>query len=109
MTRDPLNTIKNTAPVAQDHGVQRGNQADKRRLKAACQGFEAIFIHEMLKSMRKTIPKSGLLDGGLRERIYESMFDEAVSRSLSHRGALGIADMLYREFAPHIPGEGSGR
>ncbi len=104
-----LNTIRNNAPLTEGQGLKKASQAEKRRLKAACQGFEAIFLHEMLKSMRRTIPKSGLLDGGLRDRIYESMFDEAVSKSLSRRGALGIADMLYNQLSPHIPRGGRGR
>ena len=82
------------------HGVSR----EEKRLKEACKGFEAIFIHEILKAMRKTIHKSGLLDGGMQERIYESMFDQELSRVLSERGALGIAQMLYEEFAPSGPG-----
>ncbi|OCC15556.1 Flagellar protein FlgJ [Dissulfuribacter thermophilus] len=79
---------------------------EEKRFKEACKGFEAMFINEMLKAMRKTIPKSGLLDGGLRQEIYESMFDEKVSEALSERGALGIADMLYNAFAPRVINKG---
>lgn len=94
--------VKGTGP--EKAGVSRAQE----RLKEACKGFEALFINEMLKSMRRTIPKSGLLDGGVQGRIYESMFDEAVSRALSERGALGIADMLYREFKPHVVDQQGG-
>ena len=75
---------------------------EEKRLKEACKGFEAMFIHEMLKAMRKTIHKSGVLDGGMQQRIYESMFDEELSRVLAERGGLGVAQMLYEEFAPHV-------
>lgn len=74
----------------------------KKKLREACKGFEAVFINEMLKAMRKTIPKSGLLDGGLPQRLFESMLDEKLAESASKRGALGLADILYREFAPLI-------
>jgi flagellar protein FlgJ len=34
------------------------------------QEFEAIFIKQMLDTMRKTVNKSGLLDGGMAENIF---------------------------------------
>ena len=78
----------------------------KRRLREACKGFEALLIHEMMKSMRKTIPKSGLMGGGAEEKIYEAMYDQAVSDVLADRGALGVADMLYMEFLPRVSATG---
>ena len=86
--------------------LDKGHSRDALRLRKACQGFESIFIHEMLKSMRKTIPESGLMDSGLRGKIYESMYDEALSKTLAERGALGIGDLLYEQLAPYALKEG---
>ena len=99
---------KNSASTGEKKVVSAASKAthrvsrEEKRLKEACKGFEAIFIHEILKAMRKTIHKSGLLDGGMQQRIYESMFDQELSRVLSERGGLGIAQMLYEEFAPNV-------
>ena len=100
------NTIHGYNGSLSPASFKRPPSKDELRLKKACQGFESMFIQEMLKSMRKTIPESGLLEGGVRQKIYESMYDEAVSNALSERSALGIADMLYKELAPYATGGG---
>lgn len=65
-------------------------ELDRLRLWAACQEFEAIFIQEMLKQMRKTIPESSQSRDSL---LYRSLFDEELSMVLSSRG-LGLKEMM---------------
>ena len=58
------------------------NVQSRRRdetLYKACQDFEAIFVKQMLKSMKNTIDKSGLLGGGFAEEIY----DDNISRKIN--------------------------
>jgi len=70
-------------------------------LKKAAQDFESLFISYLLKVMRDTIDESGLVeDGGFGKTIYTELFDEELSRSVAQRGALGIADMLYKRLGP---------
>ncbi len=71
---------------------------DNEDLRKACTGFEAIFLNKLLQSMRRTVPKSGLLDGGLQEDIYKGMFDERLAQAMAQRG-IGIGDMLYRQLS----------
>ena len=40
--------------------------------------FESIFIHQLLKSMRSTIQKSGLFESHAT-RMYESMHDQELA------------------------------
>ena len=41
------------------------------KLKNACSEFESIFMHQMLKEMRKTVdPKNSLVYGGQAEEIF---------------------------------------
>ncbi|RMD90450.1 MAG: lytic transglycosylase domain-containing protein [Calditrichaeota bacterium] len=65
-------------------------------LKEAAQGFEALFISELLKVMRKSIGKSNLLGEGLSGEIYTSMFDESLARVIASNGGLGLADIIVR-------------
>ena len=41
-----------------------------RQAREACAEFEALFINMMLKELRSTINKSGLMDGGKAEELY---------------------------------------
>lgn len=68
------------------------------KLREVCRDFEAIFIKQMLDSMRKTVQKTGLVDGGMAENIFEDMLYDERARIMSRTGSFGIADLLYRQF-----------
>lgn len=70
----------------------------KEELRKVAQEFESVFLEQLLKTMRKTIPKSEFLSGGQSEEIYTYMLDQELSKKLSQRG-IGIADMLYRQLS----------
>lgn len=63
---------------------------ERERLIRACQEFEAIFIQEMIKSMRRTVPEFSRSREGT---VYRGLFEEEVSRALSVRG-LGLKKMM---------------
>lgn len=82
-------------------------------LPKAAEDFESLFVYFMLRSMRKTVIKSGLLNDGLGGDIMESLFDQEISKKIAHNASLGVAELLIqqlasasdaREKAPHPPG-----
>jgi flagellar protein FlgJ len=75
---------------------QAANEND-RQAKEACAEFEALFINMMLKELRATVNKSGLMDGGKAEELYTSLMDTQMSREMAAQGGIGLADMLYRQ------------
>lgn len=73
--------------------------SDKREaLKIASQEFEAIFVHMLLRQMRRTVPKNELIPESRAMEIYKDMFDLALSKEIAKRELFGIAKMLYREY-----------
>jgi flagellar protein FlgJ len=73
---------------------QAQQKTDKATRETATQ-FEAMFIHEMLKSMRQTIEKSDL-SGSDAEDTFQEMYDRELSQNLAKRNTLGVADMLVK-------------
>jgi Rod binding domain-containing protein len=73
------------------------NAAEKKRLKKACNDFEAMFIANMLKEMRKSIPKSGFLESSSGSDIYRSMMDQKVAEKIANDKGLGIGEMLFKQ------------
>ena len=71
--------------------------ANRRKLAEASEDFEALFVYMMLRAMRQTVMKSGLLDEGLGGEIMESMFDQELSRTIARRAHLGIAELLQQQ------------
>jgi len=66
-------------------------------LKSACDGMEALFISHMLSEMRKTVPKSGFLDGGHAEEIYTSLMDAELANKMAGAGGLGLSSVLLEQ------------
>lgn len=64
------------------------------KLKKAITDFEAIFINQMLKSMRSTIVKSGLINESNSEKIYTSLIDAELSRVLAEDAGIGLYKVL---------------
>ena len=73
---------------------QAQQKTEKATRETATQ-FEALFIHEMLKTMRQTIEKSDL-NGSDAEDTFQEMYDRELSQQLAKRNTLGVADMLVK-------------
>jgi flagellar protein FlgJ len=91
------------ARAAQTTGPVRGqSRIDKSsRLYKVSQEFEAIFIKQLLNVMRKSVSKTGLMDGGMAEEIFEDMLYDEYAQKMAETGSFGIADMIYRQLNPN--------
>ncbi len=79
------------------------NKKDDKELLKACQDFEAIFTHILLKSMRSTIPESELIEKTTATEMFEDMYDQELATTLSKgQNGLGIAQMLYNQMKRNI-------
>jgi len=76
---------------------QNGTIDKTSKLYKVSQEFEAIFIKQMLNVMRKSVAKTGLLDGGMAEEFFEDMLYDEYAEKMAESGSFGIADMIYRQ------------
>ena len=67
-----------------------------KAVRKTAEQFEAYFIQQMMKSMRDTIEKSDLVEGGNME-MYQDLMDKELSVSMAKRGGMGLADMMERQ------------
>ena len=68
------------------------------KLKGAAQAFEAVFLRQMIGSMRKASLGDDIL-GSDASNQFRDMSDARVADSMAERGALGVADMLIKQFS----------
>jgi len=68
---------------------------ERENLKSVCQEFEALFWEQLLKNMRKTIPKTRFWGQGREEELYTALYDQELSVVLSRRGGLNLAETLF--------------
>jgi len=67
------------------------------KLKEAAQQFEAIFIQQMYKEMRKTHPDDGLIQRGNAEDIYAQLQDLEAAKITAQQGGIGLADLMMQQ------------
>jgi peptidoglycan hydrolase FlgJ len=79
----------------------QSREADRERLVRACQEFESVFLQEMIKGLRRTVPETR----SRAETLYRSMLDEEVAKVCARRG-MGLGDLLIRKLeSPRDKGE----
>ncbi len=74
------------------------SEAAEGNVKAVAQQFESIFVQMMMKSMRDTVPESGLFNDESM-RFYQDMMDQQLSLELSQQGGIGLADTIARQLS----------
>lgn len=79
---------------------QQAREAPDKALSKAAGQFEALFLQMVLKQMRESLPKDGLLDSDSM-RTYTSMFDQQVAQQLSGRG-IGLKEAIERQLGKRL-------
>lgn len=79
---------------------------DQQKVMAAAREFEAVMIHQLLKTMRSTVPASGL-ESGAAMGTYRDMMDDELSKVMAHGTGLGFADAIARQLLDIQPAKPS--
>lgn len=81
------------------HAAGQGEQLDEEVTELA-----SLFIFQMLQAMRRTVPKSELLNQGFAHDLYHSLFDQEVASHIASREDLGLTSLLRQQFSGHDSG-----
>ena len=75
----------------------------QKKLREACEGFEAMFLSMMYKQMRATVPESDLFGKKSNAiKIFEDMRDTELMNQAAKSGGIGLADMMMKQLSPTI-------
>ena len=98
--------ITTGTPTAPLKKIAQPSDKSDGKLKKACQDFEAIILRQMLATMRKSVPKTGLLDSGYAQDMYHSMQDDSLAQNLATGKGMGLAELLYSQISGEMhPGK----
>lgn len=75
----------------------RAAEADRAATKKVAREFEAMFIAQMLKSMRETVGKDTLTGGGRGEETFRSLLDQEYAAEAARTGGIGLARIIERQ------------
>jgi flagellar protein FlgJ len=71
------------------------DKADK--LYEQCEALETFLLKILLNGMRKTVPKSELIEKGFAGEMYEDMLWDEYATSFTKNSDFGLAEMAYLE------------
>ncbi|MDZ7373227.1 MAG: transglycosylase SLT domain-containing protein [candidate division KSB1 bacterium] len=66
-------------------------------LRKVCERFEGLFLAQLFRVMRESIPESGLWSSGPWQGMFDLFFDQAIGEKAAERNSYGIAEMLERQ------------
>ena len=70
----------------------------EEELKGVVSKFTSIFLKQMFKSMRSTIPEDGMIDGGFAEDVFTDMYDKEISKLGSKQNNFsGLNQILFEQ------------
>jgi flagellar protein FlgJ len=71
-----------------------GEGREGLREKAALKEFEQIFLYQLLREMRRTVPTDGVLAASRQQEFFEEMMDDFLAGKMAESGQLGIARQM---------------
>lgn len=77
--------------------TKNGAEAEDEQLQEACEAFEAYYLNKVFGQMRKTIPKSDLVDKSQGRDYFEDMLYDAYSKEIAGGNGAGLKEMLYKQ------------
>jgi len=77
-------------------------ERDLQSLKESSRQFETLYVMEMMKAMRKSIPEGGLFEKSMSTEIFQEMIDMETAKSATRGPGLGLATAIYDQMAPLI-------
>ena len=71
-------------------------------LKAAAEQFEAMFLQQVMKSMRDTVPQDGLLNSD-SSRFYTGLLDQQMAQNMASSGkGIGFARLIEQQLGKNL-------
>lgn len=77
--------------------TKNGKQLSETEIREVGRQFESLLLHQLLSTMRRSIPDSGLFGDSSAKDIYEDLFDQHIAEAVAQGGQTGIAETVVEE------------
>jgi len=74
------------------------------RLRETARQLEGVFVQQLLKAMRETVPEGGLLSPSSGEEMFTALFDERVAQAAAGQQENGLGAVLFRQLRAALDG-----
>lgn len=73
------------------------SSGDKKRIDAAAEDFEAVFITEMLKPMFSLVEVDDTFGGGKGEEVFRDFMVNEYGKMIAKQGGIGLSSQIKNE------------
>ena len=94
---NPINGLATPATAA----ASSAQSPEMAKLRKTAQQFEAVFLRQMIGSMRTASGEDGIFDSEATKQ-FQDMSDAKTAETMAGKGVLGIADMLVKQFGARL-------
>lgn len=71
-----------------------------KKLEKAAEGFEKVFLKDLISAMRKTT--ATFSDESYTTGMYRDMLDDAFAEAAAKKGSFGISQEIMHTMKPHV-------
>jgi len=77
---------------------------DEAKLKKTAKQLEGVFVQQLFKAMRETVPQDeGAVSGGTGEDMFTGLMDQHLAADTPTQWAHGLADAAYKQLRKALP------
>lgn len=88
-----IHKVQQALPVIETQTTEKV----KTQFREVSDMYEKHFLREMMKSMRSSVPESGLVKVNSAEKIFREQLDGEYVEKWGERGGVGISDLIYND------------
>jgi len=100
-----------TGPHGATHAIGRvakpaANATQVEKLRATAQQLQGVFVEQLFKAMRSTVPEDGEFSGGQGEEMFRGLMDQHMSELVPSRwtGNHSLGEIMVRQLSQALPG-----
>jgi flagellar protein FlgJ len=93
-------------PTGQPPKALSATDGRNTKLKQAAQQLEGMFVQQLYKAMRNTVPQQeGIVSGGAGEDIFTGLLDQHLAAETPKHWKGGLSDAIYRQMRRGLPAD----
>jgi peptidoglycan hydrolase FlgJ len=105
MTIPPVQNRTEAADIPLDRLAGNSQFSDEQKIAEAARQFEAMLVRQILEGANRSVVQSSYTDESTTSGIYRDMVNNQLADSISRSGAMGLAQILNREFTKQLQSE----
>jgi peptidoglycan hydrolase FlgJ len=79
-----------------------GVASQEERLRGVVKQLEGVFVEQLYKAMRATVPDEGITHGGSGEEMFAGLLDQHLATETPKQWDHGLGDALVEQLRPAL-------